>query len=715
MATVQTSIALYDGVTGTLKNIHKAMGGLLDTFESVQRALGKGIDITSFQAARGEWEKAGAALDSVKENIQGMDQKQRNFNQQVQKGASVADGLSAKFKKIADTIFSLKTAEKVLDLSDSLTNTKARLNNAQIHFADNSSIAETEKLIMASAQRSRSSYLSMADAVAKLGNNAYASFHGMEEIVGFSELINKQFVLGGASAQEQSSVMLQLTQAMSSGVLQGDELRSIFEKAPGVIQNIADYLEVPIGRIREIGANGQITAEIVKNATFAAADEINGKFEQMPQTFAQIWTSFQNNALMAFQPVLQRMNEIANTEAFQSFVSGVVKGLGVVAGIALGIFDLLMGMAGVVVDNWSWIAPLIVVVTTALAAYYSQLLLTKGVELASEAAKKAMAAAQAVVIGMKMLAVPIYAAMTGATMAETAAQWGLNAAMYACPIVWIILLIIALIALLYGAVAAINHFAGTSISATGVICGAVAWLAAVIWNTVIGLLNGIIQLLWTVLVYPFLGIMEWIVNATTGGFDSMGDAAANLVGQLIGWFLSLGQVVTTIIDAIFGTNWTAGLESLKNDVTSWGKNENAITIDKSAPLLDARWDYSSAYQSGYAFGKGIDDKVAGVFDFGGLEAFELGEGMDRLAGYSGDTAANTAAMADSLSYSQEDLAYLKDIAEREAINRFTTAQIHIEQHNENHLAGDADLDGILDAWTNDFAEKLMVSGEGVYE
>lgn len=263
-----------------------------------------------------------------------------------------------------------------------------------------------------------------------------------------------------------------------------------------------------------------------------------------------------------------------------------------------------------------------------------------------------------------------------------------------------------------------DKLTGSTISATGIICGVVAVAGAFVLNCAIGVLNAIIQAIWTIFVAPFLGIVEWILNVCNGGFNSFGDAVANLIGQIIGWFLNLGKVVTTIIDAIFGTDWTSGLESLQSAVTSWGKNENAITLDKNAPTIDYRATYSGAWDAGYDFGQGIDDKIGGMFDASGLDsmgAFDLSNTLDGIYGNTGDTAANTAATADALDIAEEDLAYLRDIAEREAINRFTTAEIKVEQHNENHISKDADLDGIMDAWANDFAEKLEVSEEGVHE
>ena len=179
------------------------------------------------------------------------------------------------------------------------------------------------------------------------------------------------------------------------------------------------------------------------------------------------------------------------------------------------------------------------------------------------------------------------------------------------------MLIAVVIGLLYGVVAIINKVTGSSISATGLICGAIAVAGAFIGNTVIGLLNALIQYIWAIFVAPFLGIVEWILNVCNGGFNSFGDAVANLIGQIIGWFLNLGKVVT-IIDAIFGTNWTAGLESLQSSVTAWGKNENAITLDKNAPTIDYRFEYGDAWAAGNDFGKGIDAKIGGMFNTGGL-------------------------------------------------------------------------------------------------
>ena len=164
---------------------------------------------------------------------------------------------------------------------------------------------ELQSMIMKSANRSRAAYQTTADAVSKMGIMAKDAFSNNDELIKFTELINKQFTIAGTSAAGIDAAMLQLTQAMSSGVLRGEELNSVFEQAPTIIQTIADYLDVPIGKIRAMAADGQITSTIVKNAMLASADEINAKFEAMPMTFAQVWTIAKNIALEAFTPVIQ--------------------------------------------------------------------------------------------------------------------------------------------------------------------------------------------------------------------------------------------------------------------------------------------------------------------------------------------------------------------------------------------------------------------------
>lgn len=714
MATIRTAIALYDGVTAPLQAMHKAMNIVLNSFEAMQRASGNSVDTSAIREAREELARAGAAFDEIEENIREAGNQQDRFNRRIRDGTTAADGLWGKLKGIAATVGGLAATKKILGLSDTLASTKARLN---LIVDDGGSVGELEKKIMASAQRSRSAYFDTASAVASMGSNAKSAFNGTDEIIAFMEQINKQFVIGGASAQGQSAAMLQLTQAMAAGALRGEELNSILENAPGIARAIESYMGIAEGSIKSYAEQGLITAEVVKNAMFAAADETNAKFESMPKTWAQIWTSMQNKALSIFAPILTKINQIGNSERFTQVTDGIINGLAGIASVATWVLDLLIGGAALVVDNWSWLSPIIYGVAGALLVYYGYLGLVRAGELALAGVHAVVAVAKGIMAAATML-------VTGATWAQVSAQWGLNGAMYACPIVWIIILIIALVALFYAAVAAVNKFAGTSVSATGLICGAFMAALAFIGNIFIALWNLVVDVF--VMIYNLVGT---VANFIGNVFNDPVGAVCRLFFDLADTVLSVLQALASAIDTIFGSNLAGSVQGWRDSLGGWvdstfGKGEEVMEQLNADDLKLGRFEYGAAFDMGYEFGQGVEDTVGGLFDFSamdslgaadGLDAFNLGNTLDGIYGNTGDTAGNTAAMSDALDIAEEDLAYLRDIADREAINRFTTAEIHVEQHNENHISSDTDLDGIMDAWANDFAEKLDVSEEGVHE
>lgn len=676
MATIRSQMVLNDQVTGVLKNITRALDITLHSFEQMQDASANAVDVRLLNQARaglGEvnlavremeenYRRAAQQEQQVTRNIRQSTQAEQQLNASIRGGNDALDDMVGKAKNLAATIGASVGLKKLIELSDQMTSTTARLN---FIVDDGGSVEALEAKIMASAQRSRAAYLDTASAIASMGANAGAAFSSNDELIAFMEQVNKQFVIGGASAQGQAAAMLQLTQAMAAGALRGEELNSILENAPGIARAIEQYMGIAEGSIKSYAEKGAVSATVVKNALLSIADETNTKFNGMAMTWGQVWTQMGNIALKVTQPLLTAINWLANN---LSVIGPILLGLGT----AFLVFQ--------VAAHWTQIA------AVATAAYHAV------VNLLS--------------IGFGVL--------TGNTAAASAAVFTFNSALLASPITWIIMLIAVVIGLLYGVVAIINKVTGSSISATGLICGAIAVAGAFIGNTVIGLLNALIQYIWAIFVAPFLGIVEWILNVCNGGFNSFGDAVANLIGQIIGWFLNLGKVVTTIIDAIFGTNWTAGLESLQSSVTAWGKNENAITLDKNAPTIDYRFEYGDAWAAGNDFGKGIDAKIGGMFNMGGLgdtSGFDLGD----IAAYTGETADNTGKTADALAVTEEQLEYLRDIAERDAINRFTTAEVKIDMTGmTNRIDGSADLDGVISQLTEGFTEALVTAAEGVH-
>lgn len=676
MATIRSQMVLNDQVTGVLKNITRALDITLHSFEQMQDASANAVDVRLLNQARaglGEvnlavremeenYRRAAQQEQQVTRNIRQSTQAEQQLNASIRGGNDALDDMVGKAKNLAATIGASVGLKKLIELSDQMTSTTARLN---FIVDDGGSVKALEAKIMASAQRSRAAYLDTASAIASMGANAGAAFTSNDELIAFMEQVNKQFVIGGASAQGQAAAMLQLTQAMAAGALRGEELNSILENAPGIARAIEQYMGIAEGSIKSYAEKGAVSATVVKNALLSIADETNAKFNGMAMTWGQVWTQMGNIALKVTRPLLTAINWLANN---LSVIGPILLGLGA----AFLVFQ--------VAAHWTQIA------AVATAAYHAV------VNLLS--------------IGFGVL--------TGNTAAASAAVFTFNSALLASPITWIIMLIAVVIGLLYGVVAIINKVTGSSISATGLICGAIAVAGAFIGNTVIGLLNALIQYIWAIFVAPFLGIVEWILNVCNGGFNSFGDAVANLIGQIIGWFLNLGKVVTTIIDAIFGTNWTAGLESLQSSVTAWGKNENAITLDKNAPTIDYRFEYGDAWAAGSDFGKGIDAKLGGMFNMGGLgdsSGFDLGD----IAAYTGETADNTGKTADALAVTEEQLEYLRDIAERDAINRFTTAEVKIDMTGmTNRIDGSADLDGVISQLTEGFTEALVTAAEGVH-
>ena len=517
-------------------------------------------------------------------------------------------------RNLAGTFLGMQSVRWLVNTSDQLTSINARL---RLMTGSAEAAAAAQEEIYQAAMRSRGAYADMADFVSQLGTVAGNAFTGTDELVAFAEQIQKQMAISGASGASAQAALVQLTQGLASGTLRGEELNSVLEQTPMIAQTIAEYMGVTIGEMRELASEGKVTAEVVKNAMLGAAEETNAQFEQMPMTWAQVWTMLQNVAIQALDPVLDAISWLANNI---DLVGPIVLGLGA----AFGVFLLAA--------NWTKICT---------------------------AATTALTTAQE---------------MLRTVMATT---WGLP------------LIIIALvIGAIYAVTAAVNHFAGTSVSATGIIAGAVLTVAATIGNTVIGLLNGIIQAVWSIFVTPFLGIIEWVLNVTNGGFDSFGGAVANLIGNIISWFLDLGKVVTKIIDAIFGTNWTAGLTSLQDSVLKWGKNENAITLDRNAPTIDYRFNYGDAWNTGYNWG-------ANLFSGNGNDAVGAalsGVPYDELSGQLGDIAGSVGSIEKSVKMSDEDIKSLVDVAERRYVNNVNlTAQtpvITVNGANTGRTAAD---------------------------
>ena len=330
--------------TDTANSQLEQLRSQLDRAIQEQNNLNTAMQNMDVSGANAAYLQLSQTVGNTERYIRDNTDEQGRFNQEIQEGVSGAEGLMGTIKRVVGAYVGIQSVGKILNMSDELTQTTSRLDLMNNSFNEiNGTANETSELVnmvYAAAQDARGSLDSMASVVARFGNNARDAFGNSEEVVAFADLVQKQMTIAGASTQEAANAELQLSQALGSGVLRGDELNSIFEQAPNLIQNIADYLDVPIGKIRDMAADGEITGDIVKAAIFSAADDINAKFDEMPMTWGQIWQSMQNTAVMAFQPVLQRLNGMANSNAFQGFVDEAIEAMATTANIVLNIFDL---------------------------------------------------------------------------------------------------------------------------------------------------------------------------------------------------------------------------------------------------------------------------------------------------------------------------------------------------------------------------------------
>lgn len=679
-----------------------------------QNSLNQAMQNMDVSAANDAYLHLSQTVGNTERYIRDNVDEQGRFNQEVSAGTQQANELTNTIKRAVAAYVSIQSVGKALNISDELVQTTSRLNMMNDGVQ---TTAELVNMVYAAAQDARGSFSQMADVVARFGNNAKDAFSSSEEVVAFADLIQKQMTIAGASTQEAANAELQLSQALGSGVLRGDELNSIFEQAPNLIQNIADYLDVPIGKIREMAADGELSADVVKAAIFSAADDINSKFNEMPMTWGQMWQSMQNTALIAFQPVLQRLNDLANSEAFQTFIQGAIEAMATLANILLNVFDLAVSIGTFIGDNWSIIAPIVYGIVAALTAYIA-------ISAIVAAINGIMAMAEGVKAAAQMMA-------TGATFAETAAQQGLNAALMACPLTWIIMLILALIVVIFAVCNAIAKMTGIANSGFGVITGGV--------NVVIQFFKN--------LGLTVANIALGIGNAIAALASNMMTAFHNAICNVQSWFYNLLSTACSVIENIaaalnklpFVSFDYSGISSAADDYAAKaseaaGNKEDYQSIsdafNEGFTTFDAFQDgwASDAFNAGAAWGDGIADKVSNfsLSDvFGQTDIPNVGNytsGFNDAIANSGvgdsigNIDDNTGKIKDSLDVTEEDLKYLRDIAEQEAINRFTTAEINVDMSGmQNTVNSGDDIDGFMTKLTDSVNEAVDNMTEGVHE
>lgn len=647
---------------------------------------------------------------------------QGRFNQDIQEGVACADNLLGSIKQFIGAYVTTDSLKRVLDLSDSMIQTTARLD---LIVDDGGSVEELQNKIFASAQASRGSYMATVDAVTSLGIQAAHAFGSNDELIAFTELLNKQFVNAGTSAQGIDSIMQQLTQSMAEGGLKEEELGVVMENNPLIVEDMQRYLQevqgIDASNMKELASEGVITADVIKNAMFYAADGINTKFDSMPMTWGQIWQSIQNTALKAFQPILQRINDIANSEEFQTFVDDVIAAMAILASILLHVFDAAAMVGGFIADNWSIISPIVYGIVAALVVYTGFLLIATIAKIAMCVASYAYAAASGT--------------EASATAAATAAQYGLNTALLACPLTWIILLLIALVMVIFLVCNAVAEMTGAAGSGFGIIAGCVNVVIQFFKNLALAVANSALG-------------MGFAIEALTSNMKTM---FHNTIASIKSWFFDLLSSGLTMVAGIcealnklpFIEFEYSGLTSAADyfarkaaeaAVSKGTYKDVAEAFNKGNSIFDAfeeGWA-EDAFNAGAAWGDGIADAVSGfslsdLFNtddkFGDDESGQ----NDYMNGYNdefdnsgigenvGNIAGDTSAIKDSMDITGEELKYLRDIAEQEVINRYTTAEIKVDMSGmQNNINNGDNIDGFITKLTDSVNEAVDSMTEGVH-
>ena len=745
MSTIQGSIMLMDAMSTPLNNIVGAINTTIVALQNVNNT-DVSIDTSRLANAQSMIVQAGAQLNEIEKainreiqnntveqnkfntalsqvtggqvigiekainrEIQNNTVEQNKFNMALSQGVNKADLLYGKIKSFIGLYAGIQTLKVGLDTSDNISQTMARLN---LMNDGKQTTDQLQQAIFQSAQNSRAGFLDTASVVSKLGLLAPQAFNSNMETVKFSELMAKSFKVGGATTSEQTSGMYQLTQAMASGKLQGDEFRSIMENAPLLAQAISKYTGKSIGDLKEMSKDGLITSDVIKNAVFAMSDEINTKFNSIPMTFGDVVTQIKSNAVNSFMSISSTMSGIFNSERFQGFIDGVSSFINKAFVMINWLIKGISMVGTVLYEIWGPIQPILVTVLGLLTAYK--------LVMGFIAVKTAIASGIATIYNLALLAKQTMLGAVSVALAQaTAAQTGLNLAILTCPITWIIAGIALVIAAIYGVVAVFNKITGKAVSATGIIVGVFYWMGGLIYNIIAATWNKLAQTF--VSIYNLgVSIAEFFANV----FKHPIRAVAHLFANFINFLIDKVKFLGSVIDTICGTNVVGKLETVQTAIGDWinekvGGNEITLKRMDATQVMMDRVGLKDMYNKGYEkganfslFGKNAETEIDTNTEFGNSTNPEVAKSNDLLKNID----KNTKKAGDMLDLSHDEISYLRDLAEREAINRFTTAEVKVDVGGiTQHVSSALDLDDIVDYMTNRMEESIAIAAEGSYE
>lgn len=712
------TINLKNNMTPVLNNIISTMNMVVNSANKVNGATEGMFAPGALEAAKRNLQEAQAQMILIGDATQEVELKQKAHNRELTKAQMLADGIKGKIMAIAGAYAGFKSVKMFVGASDELAQTKARLDSINTSFADSNAFMDA---IYQSAKRSRGELMMTADVVAKLSMQAKDAFADNKEAIQFAELLNKTFTLSGTDAAGVQSVMYNLTQAMASGVLRGQDLNAVMANAPMLVQKIADEMNVPVGKIRELAAEGQLSADVVKNALLNASGEINAEFNKMPVTFGQMVTSLKNDFIMAMEPALEVFNKFINSKHFKAFADDAAIAARFIGDMLTFAIEGFLGLANMVLIAWEYLKVPILAVVTALAVYNAQLLITKGLHLA--------------VSGLSFLHATAQGILSIALGQTTFAQMALNNALFACPIVWILALIFGIIGGLIMLCKHIFFVGDTTFSVVGGIMGMVAVACTFIYNIFVTVVNGIID-----------GVIKM-----DNGFKSFGESvsaamartASNIkrtFAEAINWVLEKVRSAASMLDGIAGTNYAASIGNVSTKVSDWGNrgytgvkferlNAEKLTSHKmqtkSASAAYTKWYNKGADATKSAkdamFGADMKKQMADLQKQNPLanQSSPSGGGGKGGSRAAKDTAKNTKdikkKLDDGIDIKNEDLKYLREIATARAIDQYSIGldKVMVEVTNSfGDVHENVDLDGWQSGLVNGLTEAIHKSVGG---
>lgn len=645
MSSISTSLSLKDRFTSTLNKGVNSVDRMLKKMNSIDK-MSDGVDMSR-------------PFKSVPTKVDSGTKRVENFTKKTKEAVNAANQVKSSWGGVGSVIKTAMAAfgvKQIIDITDDMTSAKARLSLMN----DGSQTDEVlQSKIMESAQRSRAGYLDTASAIAKLGLNAGSAFASNDETIAFMEQVNKLFVIGGASAQEQSNAMTQLTQAMAAGALRGEELNSILDAGPGIARAIEKYMGISEGSIKSVAEQGLVTADVVKNALFYVAEDTNTKFESMPKTFGQVWTQIKNKALSAFDGIMTRINGFLNSDFGTQVINGILLGITLISDGVSWLLDGVTWLGNVVSQNWGIIGPILGFVAASLVLWGATLI-------------------PGLITKLWAMVAPVLA---------QAAAWAL--------VNWPILLIAAAIV---GIGILLKKLGVTFDQVTGFIGSVIGGLYAFMYNIVAGIYN------------YWVSFVEFFANCFNHPVYSVKKLFVNLANSV----LDLVKSIASAIDAVFGSNLAGGIESLQGKMQDWlGEMPDGYKVIDKLEMKSIDGYARKGYDMGQGIGQGIGDTVSGLFStsdpFGGIDSFDMAESM---SGANLGKVDEVGKINSDVNIADEDIKLLKDVAEMRYVQNFVTLQPSIAMSAS--VTKDADFDTFYNQFGERITEEAYATAEGYY-